>query len=539
MVHRRTAATIVSMIACAMLLYRPGSSQAQQNSQSGQFPIRVQDAIPPVAMDRGVGVSEPRRFGEPSSSFRVAGRAVERVGAGGAPYVPGRVLVKFRSNLGSAGERTRAITAIAPSARLEGRRAYQASDTVAIGATDDAEAIARELMKRPDVEYAQADYRVYPRFVPNDSLYQQLQWNLRDISLERAWDIQRGASSDVIVAVLDSGIAFRTVTNQYNAGSVLFEGRSYPSLGLVTVPFARAPELAAAGSAGDSRFVAPRDLIWNNTEPLDLSGHGTHVAGTIGQLTNNSSGVAGVAFNARLMPVKVLSDFWDHVFNSPFIGSDSIVAQGLRYAVDNGARVINMSLGRPGAPGSAPLIEDALRYAVARGAFVAIAGGNSFEDGNDIDVLGEIASRVQGVMSVAATDRSGNRAYYSNTGSWVEIAAPGGSFRSGGNGGFVYQQTYDFDFTDTFVAPAQYVAPRFNVFSFIGIQGTSMATPHVAGLGALLYEQGITSPAAIEAAIKRFADDLGTTGRDDEFGAGKINARRTLQGLGLVGGGGR
>jgi serine protease len=540
MVHRRTVASVVSIVAVTVLVYRPGSSQAQQNLQSGQLPRRVANAVLPAAIDRGVVGNGPRRLTEQPGSFRAAGRAAERVATGGSRYVPGRVLVKFRSNLGSAAERTRAITGLSPSASLEPRRAYHDCDTIRIGDADDAEAVARELMKRPDVQYAQPDYRVYPRFVPNDSLYQQLQWNLRDISLERAWDIQRGASSDVIVAVLDSGLAFRSVTRQYNAGSFVHEGRAYPALGPIIVPFARAPELAAAGVPGDSRFVAPRDFIWNNTEPLDFTGHGTHVAGTIGQLTNNSSGVAGVAFNVRLMPVKVLSEMWDDIFNSPFVGSDSIVAQGIRYAVDNGARVINMSLGRFGPTGSAPVVEDAVRYAVARGAFLAVAGGNSFEEGNDVEVLAEIASRVQGAVSVAATDRSGNRAYYSNTGPWVEVAAPGGSFRSGGNSGFVYQQTYDFDETDTFERlPAQYGPPRFDFFAYIGLQGASMATPHVAGLGALLYEQGVTSPAAIEAAIKRFADDLGSTGRDDEYGAGRINARRTLQGLGIVSGGAR
>jgi serine protease len=525
MVHRRTAATVVSIVAGTVLLYRPFPSQAQQNNQ---------------AIDRGVVGNGPRRLTERPGSLQVAGRAADRLSASGARYVPGRVLVKFRSNLGSAAERAQAIRALSASASLEPRRAYHDCDTIRIGDADDVEAVAQELMKRPDVQYAQPDYRIYPRFVPNDSLYQQLQWNLRDISLERAWDIQPGASSDVIVAVLDSGVAFRSVTKQYFAGSFVFEGRSYPQLGLITVPFARAPDLAASGSAGDSRFVAPRDFIWNNMEPVDFSGHGTHVAGTIGQLTNNFSGLAGVAFNVRIMPVKVLEDQWDDIFNSPFFATDSTLAQGIRYAADNGARVINMSLGRFGPVGSAPLVEDAVRYAVARGAFVAIAGGNSFEEGNDIEVIGEIASRVQGAISVAATDRSGTRAYYSNTGSWVEVAAPGGSFQNGGNAGFVYQQTYDLDFTDTFErSPVQFGPPRFDIFAYIGFQGTSMATPHVAGLGALLYEQGVTNPAAIEAAIKRFADDAGPTGRDDQFGAGKINARRTLQGLGLVAGGGR
>ena len=113
-----------------------------------------------------------------------------------------------------------------------------------------------------------------------------------------------------------------------------------------------------------------------------MDGHGTHVAGTIGQLTNNSVGVAGMAFNVKLMPVKVIDGFWDAYFESPFFGTDDVVARGIRYAVDNGAKVLNMSIGRDGPP--APVVRDAVAYAVSKGAFVAIAGGNEFLDGNPI-----------------------------------------------------------------------------------------------------------------------------------------------------------
>src|SRR6185503_15568566 len=128
-----------------------------------------------------------------------------------------------------------------------------------------------------------------------------------------------------------------------------------PALGIVDVPFAIAPEL------GD-RFVAPRDFIWNDNDPVDMDGHGTHVSGTVGQLTNNGVGVAGMAFNVRIMPVKVISGTWDDIFGSPFAGTDDVVARGVRYAVDNGARVLNMSIGRQGPP--APVVQDAIAYAV-------------------------------------------------------------------------------------------------------------------------------------------------------------------------------
>ncbi len=185
------------------------------------------------------------------------------------------------------------------------RSAWANFDIVDIPADADPEAAAAAMRARPDVEYAQPRYLNHAMARPNDTLYGN-QWNFPAIDMERAWDIQPGATSDIIVAVLDSGMAFRDVTIRYNSRfpfRVTPGGPLYPALGVVDVPFAAAPELGAIGS---TRFVSPRDFIWDDDLPVDLDAHGTHVAGTVGQLTNNGNGTAGMAYNVRLMPVKVI-----------------------------------------------------------------------------------------------------------------------------------------------------------------------------------------------------------------------------------------
>jgi serine protease len=453
-----------------------------------------------------------------------SGEAIEIAGAARGDYAPGKVLVKWRPGREPA---LRDLTRDGIPARSTDRPDYADFSVLRVPDDADAEAIARQLAAREDVEYAQAAYRVHKRLRPNDPRY-NMQWNLPAIDMERAWDINPGGTSSTIVAILDSGVAYRSGTFRYSARAFRFGSTVFPALGAVDLSFGLAPDLGPA-----DRFVSPRDFVWEDELPFDLDGHGTHVAGTIGQATNNALGVAGVAFDVRIMPVKVIDGDWDFIFSAPGEGTDDTVSRGIRYAADNGAKVINMSIGRTGS--SAPVIEEAIRYAVGRGAFVVIAGGNTFDEGNAVEVYSQIASRISGAVSVAAVGRDLEHASYSTTGDYIELAAPGGNLSQGGSSAGILQQTIDDEFILTFEqGVSRYRAPRFDVFGEFFFQGTSMAAPHVSGLAALLYEQGVTSPSAIEAALKKFAVDKGAAGRDNEFGFGVINARSTLRGLGLA-----
>ena len=485
------------------------------------------------AVDEGLIVDETHAPNTPEAKKRAAMRAALHTQSErpATLYVAGRVVVKFHEQTSDA-DRLSAVQQVSRSATIEARPSYADFDLVRIDPADDPEAVAAALGDRAEVEYAQASYSGWHTLmVPNDPLYATRQWNLPMINLERAWDLQPQAGSSVVVAVLDTGVAYQNATLIENVPAFRDEtGARYPALGRVTIPYAGATQLMAPG-----RFVAPFDFIWGNAVPLDFDGHGTHVSGTIGQLTNDSIGTAGVAFNVKIMPVKVIDGTWDFLFGAPNVATDDIVARGIRYAADNKADVINMSIGRTGPPNTSPVVEEAIKYAVSKGVFVVVAGGNEFEVGNPLEVIAEIASRVDGAVSVAAVDRNKGHAYYSSTGRYIELSAPGGSERGFGRDGYVFQQTFDFAFTDTFLLPpSQYTAPRFDVLAYIGYIGTSMAAPHVSGLAAMVKQQGITDPAAIEAAMEQTAIDLGSSGRDDTFGHGLIDARAALRGLGVA-----
>jgi serine protease len=447
-------------------------------------------------------------------------------------HVPGEVLVKFKAGTDTGTQAS--VMALAP-APAGGRRTRWVGDLAVLSVDDraPAAAVAERLAREPEVEYAQPNHLVRLSVAPNDPGLSR-QWNLNAIDLPRAWDINPGAA-DVLVAVIDSGVTTLSGTIGYR----LWTGERFDD---VDVAYRINPDLDAARFVNGIDTTSTRLVISGvATQPvLDTDGHGTHVASTMVQATNNSLGYAGVAYSARLMPVKSCFSYWDLQLLISAIGEPGFVSPtftgacatadvvaGIRAAADAGAKVINLSLG---GPGQSPAYLDALNYAVQRGAFVAIAVGNEFEDGNPVDYPAAYAPQVAGAMSVGAVGPSLRRAYYSSTGTHLEVVAPGGDGRDGGSSALIFQAGLfepDFD-------PATIVVPRFDRYTDSAKQGTSMASPHVAGLAALLYSQGVTNPAAIEAAIKQFARDLGDPGADPQYGAGLIDARATLRGLGVA-----
>jgi serine protease len=409
-----------------------------------------------------------------------------------AMYVPGHIVVKFAPDLPESAMRALANHAGATRVSVPHHADFAYLE---IPADADPVAAAARLSGQPGVIYAEPDARVFPLYTPNDPLY-QYQWNLQKLDLPRAWDINQGGKSSIIVAVIDTGVAY------------LDQGE-----------FSKAPDFAG------TTFVPGYDFVWDDDQPVDLDGHGTHVSGTVAETTNNNQGVAGFAFNVSVMPIKALFTDWDEILGAPYPYGASTVARAIRFAADNGAKVINLSLGAE-APNSAT--EAALRYAVEKGAVIAVAAGNSGETGSAPLYPAVYANDIEGVVAVAAVDYALNRASYSNVNDYVELAAPGGDvladLNDDGEPDGVLQETLDFDAVASGV---------FNQFAYFFVDGTSTATPHVAAAAALLMDQGVTDPAAVEAALEHFATDLGATGRDNETGYGLINPRATLRGLGL------
>lgn len=317
-----------------------------------------------------------------------------------------------------------------------------------------------------DVEYAEIDHIRYAQGPVNDN-YFAYQWNLSQLNLPAVWDIVTGDST-VVVAVVDTGVA-------------------HDLLDFVS-----------------TSFVAGYDFVNNDTDPYDDNAHGTHVAGTIAQSTNNTIGVAGMAHGVSIMPIKVLGQDGS--------GYSSDVADGIQWAADNGADIINLSLG---SSASSTTEEAAIEYAYNKGVVIVASSGN---DGT----LGVLypAAYDSYVLAVGATDYNKQRAPYSNYGPELDVVAPGGDLTADVNGdGYgdgILQQTITGYNESTGVTD---YTPDYFFY-----QGTSMAAPHVAALAALILSDDNTlSPTEIYNSIKSNAEDRGSVGRDNYYGYGIIN----------------
>ena len=335
------------------------------------------------------------------------------------------------------------------------------------------EELVARLSQDKTVTAVEPNYIAYGQAIPNDMFY-SLQWNFHDtskggINAPAAWEVTDG--SGVVVAVLDTGVAYE----DYNG-------------------FKKAPDLAG------TKFARGYDFVNNDSHPNDDNGHGTHIAGTIAGTSNNVEGVAGLAPGVTIMPVKVL--------DADNEGTYENIAKGIRFAADNGADVINLSLG--GYQDSS-VLRSAVAYAHKKGVVLVASAGN--------DGLSRVqypAAYDQYVIAVGATTIENKRGSYSNYGPSIDLVAPGGDLDvdRDGNGQVdgILQQTMN-------------AFPQF--FSYMMYRGTSMAAAHVSGSAALVIASGkADTPAQVRSVLQNNADDLGLAGKDTQYGHGKVNLGR-------------
>jgi len=412
-------------------------------------------------------------------------------------YVPGRILVKYAAPTPA---RARAATARAAGA-IAGTLLPSHARLLRLGGGVGIASALRRLRGQRDVLWAAPDVVAHAagQLIPNDpgrggapGNWQQLQWNFAGtfgVNAPEAWSnvAADGAPGGrgVIVAVLDTGVA-------------------YANRGV----FRRSPDLSRFG------FVNGYDFVAHNPFPNDRNGHGTFVAGTIAEATNNHYGLTGLAFGARIMPVRVL--------DSDGEGEASTIAEGVRFAANHGARVINLSLEFSSnvTASDIPELIEALRYARRRGVVVVAAAGN------EAHTAIAYPARAPDVVAVGATTEHGCLADYSNDGSGLTLVAPGGGADANlpGDpnchpeqpaGRDVYQVTFGGS------SPRRFGIPS-------GYEGTSMAAPHVAATAALIIASGVLgrrpTPAQVVNRLRATARKLGGGGDEHLYGAGLVNA---------------
>jgi serine protease len=357
-----------------------------------------------------------------------------------------------------------------------------------------------ELRRKPGVLSATRNYVAHASaFVPNDpgqpngpvGGWQTIQWNFLagfGVNAPDAWqnliNVGRPGGAGVLVAVLDTGVAYRDL------------GR-----------FRRSPDFTP-------RLRKGYDFVDNDPYPLDHNGHGTHVASTIAEAANNGIGLTGLAYGAHIMPVRVLDRLGE--------GDSVAISRGIRYAAKHGAQVINLSFefSSTVTAGQIPDILDALRYARRRNALVVGASGNA--SGSAV----AYPARAGNVLSVGAITEHGCQADYSNTGSGLDLTAPGG----GPDAAIDDPNCHPDDPPGRDVVQMTFTGSvrRFGLPS--GYMGTSMAAPHVSAIAALVIASGVLgarpTPARIEQRLKDTADDLGKPGPDSRYGYGKVDAAK-------------
>lgn len=385
-------------------------------------------------------------------------------------FVPGELLVRFKAG----------VTASARQLTLEKYtlhtiRSLYNGDVQLLRVPEGRELeIATALSADPDVVYAEPNY-IYRAFdlIPDDPGYSN-QWAHTVIGSPGAWGITTG-SSDIVIAVIDSGV---DLTH---------------------------PDLAG-------KLLGGHDFVDDDNTPSDENGHGTHVAGIAAASTNNGVGVAGMAWGAKIMPLRVL--------DSKGSGLNSDITDAITWAYQNGADVINLSLG---GPYYSQAMQDAINAAHAAGSLVVAAMGNCRLSNSSCTSVNptQYPAAFEHVLAVAATDRGDSYAYYSQYGEHCDIAAPGGEleFYQDPDGIYSTMPTY-----------AVYLTTYYgykNNYDFL--QGTSQATPYVSGLAALIWSMNPTlTPDAVQSLIEQTADDLGPKGKDPDYGWGRINAQRAI-----------
>ncbi|MEW6073567.1 MAG: S8 family peptidase [Planctomycetota bacterium] len=410
----------------------------------------------------------------------------------GPDFVPGEILVKFQAGAGA--------TEVVLVHRFFGTEVLYTSPRggfqrvlLPAGASE-LDMIAR-FRALPIVEYAELNSICHATATPNDPYY-GYQWHFPQINMPAAWDASTGTG--VVVAILDTGVAYETYP--------------VPSYETTTVATGVTSYILAPDLAGTS-FVAGYDFIHNDTHPNDNNSHGTHVAGTVAQTTNDGYGVAGVAYNASIMPVKVL----DYTGS----GTAQSLADGLYWAADHGAQVANMSLGW--SPGYDPgaTVHNAVTYAYNAGVVLVASAGNS-----GVSTVSYPAAYTE-VIAVGAVRYDRARSYYSQYGSALEIMAPGGDLNVDQNGdGYVdgvLQQTFvGYSSSSSKANPTS--------FGWYFYQGTSMASPHVAGVVALMIANGASGVESIRSTLHSTAMDLGAAGWDSGYGWGLVDAAAAVGG---------